>query len=227
MGTSMQVILPEQCDCSKVRTVYLLHGLSDNCTGWTRYTSVERYARAYQVAVVMPEVQRSYYTDMACGLPYFTFISEELPRLCSNMFGLPAEGSYMMGLSMGGYGAMKCVLTHPSRYSGCASFSAVMDIKGSVRKREGRRKAEFRAIFGEKVPDEDDLHILLERANAADLPRFLITCGEQDEHLQENRRMAALLDAKPADCVFQSWEGGHEWAFWDESVHRAFDYFFA
>ena len=45
MNTSMTVILPEKTDLSQVPVVYLLHGLEDNCTGWARYTSVERYAR--------------------------------------------------------------------------------------------------------------------------------------------------------------------------------------
>ena len=58
MNTSMTVILPEKTDLSQVPVVYLLHGLEDNCTGWTRYTSVERYAREKGAALVIPEVQR-------------------------------------------------------------------------------------------------------------------------------------------------------------------------
>ena len=87
MGTSMTVFLPEAKDCASVRVVYLLHGLADNCTGWARYTSVERYARRYDVAVVIPEVQRSFYSDMKFGIPYYSFIHDELPKLCRNMFG--------------------------------------------------------------------------------------------------------------------------------------------
>ena len=56
---------------------------------------------------------------MACGLPYFTYVSEELPTLCRRMFSLSAarEKNYVFGLSMGGYGAMKCALTYPGRYA--------------------------------------------------------------------------------------------------------------
>lgn len=45
MNTSFQVFLPDEGDLSQVKVVYLLHGLTDNCTGWTRYSSCERYAR--------------------------------------------------------------------------------------------------------------------------------------------------------------------------------------
>ena len=79
MATSAVVILPETGDLARTPVVYLLHGLSDNCTGWSRYTAVERYARNYGVAVVMPEVQRSFYCDTRSGMRYFTYISQELP----------------------------------------------------------------------------------------------------------------------------------------------------
>ena len=60
MGTSMTIVLIENRDMFDVNVVYLLHGLADNCTGWSRYTSVERYARKYEIALVIPEVQRSF-----------------------------------------------------------------------------------------------------------------------------------------------------------------------
>ena len=90
MATAVDVILPDNGDLSEIKTLYLLHGLTDDCTGWTRYTAVERYARERGLAVVLPEVQRSFYTDMAYGLPYFTDVSEELPAVCRRMFGLGA-----------------------------------------------------------------------------------------------------------------------------------------
>ena len=88
MNTSLEVILPDKGKLKDAPVVYLLHGLSDNCSGWSRYTAVERYARDCGAAVVMPEVQRSFYTDMALGPRYFTYVSQELPRLCARFFGL-------------------------------------------------------------------------------------------------------------------------------------------
>ena len=56
MCTSFIALLPEEIPAQDTPVVYLLHGLSDNCTGWTRLTGVERYAREHMCAVVMPEV---------------------------------------------------------------------------------------------------------------------------------------------------------------------------
>ena len=91
VGCSMTVVLPqpteEQIGVSEgpvPRTdfpvLYLLHGLSDDDTIWLRRTSIERYVAPLGLAVVMPQVHRSFYTDEAYGGRYWTFISEELPE---------------------------------------------------------------------------------------------------------------------------------------------------
>ena len=235
MGTSMTAFLPEGMDCSKARVVYLLHGLADNCTGWARYTSVERYARRYNVAVIIPEVQRSFYADMKQGLPYFTFVSKELPRICSNMFGLSQERrlNYIMGLSMGGYGALKSVFNFPNSFEGCATFSAVTDIVDSVSTIQGQRALEYEAIFGKglTVPQDCNLFAMLEsfkssNAHASEMPRFYMSCGRQDGFLAQNENFAEKLVQAGLDCKFESWDGVHNWDFWDPAVEKAFAFFF-
>ena len=64
MCTAMDVILPEttrgqigmegQASETHWKTLYLLHGMSDDHTIWQRRTSIERYASAKGIAVVMP-----------------------------------------------------------------------------------------------------------------------------------------------------------------------------
>ena len=72
---SMNVILPQQTYKRKdIPTLYLLHGLSDDHTIWMRRTSIERYVASMGLAVVMPAVHRSFYTDMAAGYRYLPFI---------------------------------------------------------------------------------------------------------------------------------------------------------
>ena len=105
VACSVDLILPQPpTDASglPVETVnrhpvlYLLHGLSDDHTIWQRRTAIERYVEGYDLAVVMPAVQRSFYTDMACGPRYWTFISEELPRLLRALFPLSAARASIM-----------------------------------------------------------------------------------------------------------------------------------
>src|SRR3954451_5213569 len=119
LSTSMTVILPQSTSAQigmsgsaavgDPPVLYLLHGLSDDDTSWLRRTSVERYAAALGLAVVMPQVHRSFYTDEAHGSRYWTFLSEELPALVSRFFRVSQErrDTFVAGLSMGGYGALK------------------------------------------------------------------------------------------------------------------------
>lgn len=113
LSTSMNVILP-QATRSQIGlegkqgtgphpTLYLLHGLSDDDSTWLRRTSIERYVASLGLAVVMPQVHRSFYTNMEQGAAYWSFISEELPALARSFFPLSdkREDNFVAGLSMG------------------------------------------------------------------------------------------------------------------------------
>ena len=123
LSTSMTVILPQRTTTQIGMTgtlgdapppvLYLLHGLSDDDTIWLRRTSIERYVAELGLAVVMPQVHRSFYADEAYGGRYWTFLSEELPgpgRARSSGSRPAREDTFVAGLSMGGYGALKWAL---------------------------------------------------------------------------------------------------------------------
>src|SRR3712207_6407253 len=122
MGVTFNVVLPQATRTQigvnasvtpgDLPLLYLLHGLSDDHSAWVRYTSIERYAAEAGIAVVMPAVGRSFYADEAHGHRYFDYVAEELPRLVSDFFRVSTrpEDTFVAGLSMGGYGAMKLAL---------------------------------------------------------------------------------------------------------------------
>src|SRR6478609_11942097 len=142
LSTAMTVILPQQTSTQIGMTgaaaagpppvLYLLHGLSDDDTIWLRRTSIERYVAELGLAVVMPQVHRSFYTDEAYGGRYWTFLSEELPALVSSFFRVSErrEDTFVAGLSMGGYGALKWALREPARFAAAASMSGAVDVAG-------------------------------------------------------------------------------------------------
>src|SRR3954464_8456510 len=135
LSTSLTVILPQPTRTQIGMTgdagedpppvLYLLHGLSDDDTIWLRRTSIERYVAPLGLAVVMPQVHRSFYTDEAYGGRYWTFLSEELPELVGRFFRVSSrpEDTFVAGLSMGGYGALKLALRQPERFVAAASLS--------------------------------------------------------------------------------------------------------
>ena len=90
MDCGANVILPQSSPGNLLekpfKTLYLLHGLSDDHTAWTRWTSIERYAAEYNLAVVMPNVCRSFYADKKDSYQYFKFVSDELITIMQEMF---------------------------------------------------------------------------------------------------------------------------------------------
>jgi len=237
MDTHLSVVLPHDFEAPNLRepcpVLYLLHGLSQGSDAWLRRSNVERYCREYGVALVMPEVQRSFYLDLTYGPRYFTYVSGELPEICRRMFRLsPArEDTFVAGLSMGGYGALLCALSRPEQYAAAASFSGALDIRDVAANFTTDATApEMMAAFGPalEVPPEADLFHLANLAAArSPCPRLLLTCGEQDDLLiGMSRRLDAHLDSLPIEHRLATWPGGHDWDFWDRSVVHALEFFF-
>lgn len=233
MNTSVSVIIPDGVKNDETKVVYLLHGLSDNCTNWSRLSSVERYANEYKAAVVMPEVQRSFYADMKYGINYFSYVTKELPEFMHRMFNFKTdrEHSYIAGLSMGGYGAMKSAFTYPEQYEACAAFSSACDMQFNIDKRyiSGQMINECIAIFGEdlKIGEENDLFELLKKADKSEVkPRLMMTCGTLDSLLEQNHRLRDEIQKTSFCYKYEEWEDDHTWRFWDASIQLAFDFFF-
>ena len=145
------------------RTLLLLHGLTDGCDSWSLRTKLFNYMEDCDVAVVMPGVQRSFYQDMACGEAYFTFVSEELPALAADMFNVSVapEDLLVAGQSMGGYGALRCGLTHPEHFRAVGAFSSVIDVedftvRAPVRKETRNFDRVVKGMFGEGLVVPED-----------------------------------------------------------------------
>jgi S-formylglutathione hydrolase FrmB len=228
MDTLVHVVLPNEGDLSRTKVVYLLHGLSDNASAWSRYTRVERYAQAANVAVIMPEVQRSFYCDTVSGMAYFRYVSQELPRMCKHFFNLSTEPelSYIMGLSMGGFGALKCALNNPGRYAGCGSFSGALRMDSEIL-RNVLKQEELEALIGKSCRAEGENDLLRLASQAEKLPPIYLSCGEQDRLYPMTVEFAAHLEKLGAEHRFDHRPGTHSWDFWDQSLRDCFAYLFA
>jgi putative tributyrin esterase len=242
--SSMYVLLPQRkmADAKnkrtpKLRTLYLLHGHSDDHTAWQRYTSIERYAEGLNLAVVMPAVHLSFYNDMAHGGKYWQFISEEVPTLVRDMFSLSSkrEDNFVAGLSMGGYGAFKMALTHPERFAAAASLSGAMDLSEVVRvkKEDPENKAwieEMHTVFGDlsKVRgSKHDLFALARKvAKGPVKPRLYQCCGTEDELHPNNVRFHDAVRKLPLDLTYEEGPGEHNWAYWDKIIQRVLGWMF-
>lgn len=230
MDTLANVILPydpvadtERPPCTK--TLYLLHGLKQNADAWPRFSSVERFASVHGYALVIPEVQRSFYTDMAMGMPYFTYLTEELPATVHAMFRLPEgpENTFAAGLSMGGYGAMKCALTRPDVFGGAICLSSAFFRLDEPEALSNFTRSELSGIIGAELKrgQADDLIGMLERfPTERPRPLLYLACGAEDFLYDHNQRMRDALTEHDFPHLYEEWPGVHDWVFWDKAIER-------
>lgn len=235
MCTAMNVILPQTTstrgligvDTADVDVtypvLYLLHGMSDDHTIWSRRTSIERYADERGIAVVMPTTELGWYTNMKHGRRWRTYIGEELPAICHDFFpriSQKREDTYIAGLSMGGYGAYALAMTYPEQYSAAAGLSgAYMPL------RFGRDTEPYwQDIFGtmsDFTGSENDLVATSSRLvrEGAPLPRLYMWCGTEDGLYGQSLAMRDHLNAIGwEDFTFEESAGNHNWKCWDEKI---------
>ena len=236
MWTAMNVILPERArgqigmdqktSGGKCPVLYLLHGMSDDHTIWLRRTSIERYAADYGIAVVMPTTHLGWYTDMAIGHSYWTYLVEELPAVCRQFFpGISQlrEDTFAAGLSMGGFGALKCGLRAPERFAAVASLSGAVHMALRFRQPPQEDASFWSDIFGPLDAFEgsfNDLYAAAGELKASEkpLPKIYMWCGTEDFLYEQNCMMNDRLQALGYDITFEQSPGDHQWKYWDAKI---------
>ncbi len=236
--SSVNVILPEfnqgtNTNANQKRkapkVLYLLHGYRGDHTGWIRKSNVERYAAGYNLAIIMPAVNHSFYCNEANGERYWDYISEELPEVMHHFLNLSdkPEETYVAGLSMGGYGAMRLALTYPERYAAAASFSGVSDILSfsHVPKAEG---VAWQRIFGDMNSfagsEADIMYLIKKSATAPKKPWLYVSCGTADFLYEQHQHFVPALRENSWQVIDHEEPGkGHEWDFWDAEIKKFID----
>lgn len=231
MSSSMLVILPEatnrqiglrgsaRSEDAGYPTLFLLHGLSDDETIWLRRTSIERYVAPLGLAVVMPNVHRSFYVNQKHGLAYWDFVSDELVRKAREFFPLSSrrEDTFAAGLSMGGFGASLLGLKKPEQYSAVASLSGVCDLIGL----EERGIPDYQQAFGDaKGAAAHQPRLLAEQliASGAPRPALYFCCGTEDYLYAENVKLHEELLELGLEHTFEAGPGAHDWEYWDRMI---------
>ncbi len=226
MTTTLRVLLPEPARRAPRRgphpVLFLLHGLSDDESAWTRFSNLERHVQGLDLAVVMPNVHRSYYSNMKHGYRYWDFVSDELVHKARALFPVSdrREHTFVAGQSMGGYGALKLALSKPETFAAAASLSGTCDL-GNLRK----RPEELALVFGDAAGirksggDLQELGRALARSGGPK-PKIYQSCGTEDAMLQSNRDFRDVISELGFDPEYDERAGQHDWPFWDAGLER-------
>ncbi len=223
----------------KFQTVYLIHGGGDDDTLTYRYSNIEEAAQRNRVMLVTPNIANSLGVDTCYGVPYMTFLTEELPVVIQSLFASSPnrEDNFIMGYAMGGNVALGAAVNRPDRYSMCVDISGGigMTFRADTLQNElngDHFKNNFRIYntsFGEAedIPGSAaDLAYQVKMHREAGDPecKFILACGSKEFIRGRVEGDVAKMQELGMDIRYICAEGyDHDFKMWDRYMQMALD----
>ena len=229
-----RVFLPEKLmPDQKLPVVYLLHGGVGNFKNWSNYTDVAQYAatnRSGGLILVMPEGAFSYYENAALKPEekYRDYLADDLVRDVEARFPAAAgrENRAIIGISMGGFAAIKLALSHPELYAFAGAISPAID---ACERRfnvfdigQWRRLREIFGPVGSKMRQNADPFVLVKSASPSATSYIYLTAGSQEPLLDPILRFEARLKERGFSYELHTKPGGHDFAEWGSQIPGCF-----
>ena len=214
-ASEMVVLIPEADQPGPYPVWYVLHGLSDDCTAWSQYTTIQRAVEGLPMLVVMPDGGRGYYTDNAEGPAWESHFFLDVVPFVERNFSVRNQGAcrVISGHSMGGYGAIRFALRRPEM------FVAAVGHSGAYLAAFERKDPEGVRIFG-PAPDggPNDLLSLASCVPLSELPALRLDCGTEDYLLHHSRTLHERLTECGIEHDYHEYSGGHTWDYWQQRL---------
>lgn len=217
-----------------MKTLYLLHGITGDHTDWLCGTTLQTLCQKYNIAAVCPAGNNSFYLDKeAGGESYGAYIGQELVEYTRKTFGFStrAEDTFIGGLSMGGYGALRNGLKYSQTFGKIFAFSSALVVYNVWEKTldfgaSPANEAYFRATFGDpnllENSDKNPEYLVRRLCSQKEaLPQIYMTCGTEDALLDVNRRFYGFLKQMDYPVEYKESSGAHTWEYWNEMLAPA------
>lgn len=232
------IYLPVGYDATNRRypVLYLLHGYTDDETGWVQFGEVNQIADkaitvgdATPMIIVMPDAKVTWYVNSYDGKVKYEdfFIKELIPHIDATYRTRPTkEFRAISGLSMGGHGSFLYATKHPEMFVACAPMSGAFwtHEEFSAMNDEFYERA-FADIFGKGLKGEarSSGHFLtnngidiVKNGNADELKKvkYYIDCGDDDFLIEGNMALHLAMKKKEIPHEFRVRDGVHDWTYW-------------
>mgnify|MGYP000872694058 FL=1 len=217
----------------KFRTLYLLHGFGGSESDWMDYTNLRAISEENNLAIVLPAAENSFYENWGgIGANYSDFVGKELVDFTRRAFPLSdgREDTFIGGLSMGGFGALRLGSLYHETFGKIFSFSGAFIVDNIQGQKPGYKDMiadydYYTRAFGDldhvKWTEKDPLYCLDEAIKAGDVPKIYQAVGTEDFLLKENRAMHEALLKRHIPVSYHESKGTHNWTFWNEYLPKA------
>lgn len=218
-------------------TLYLLHGYAANHMSWIHNSNIEELAAVHRIAVIMPDCGNSFYLNNRYSCErYADYIGKELVDVTRKLFPLSheREKTWIGGLSMGGFGAIRNGLYYNDVFGAAIGLSSALitDEVAAMQPGKGNAVAPYEYYvntFGEPAEllasDRAPKTLAKTRAEeGAILPRLFLACGTEDFLYRENLDMHQYLESLGIEHEWLTHPGVHDYRFWNYALPLALDW---
>jgi len=216
------------------KTLYLLHGLSDNKEAWLLNTRIYQWARERKLAVIMPNGENMFYLDNDALMDrHGEFVGSELLEASRKLFRLSdkREDTFIAGFSMGGYGAIRNGLKYNQNFGYLAGMAPALIMDMLLDPEFEKRRGDFheRTAFGdlnELIGSDKDprAQVKAMKHSGEDFPQIYLSCGTEDILITPTRELHECLTKYDVSHKYVELPGGHTWDFINEDMLRVLDW---
>lgn len=220
------------------KVMFLFNGYTHNNLEWLMHSQVCDFARKYNVAIFMPSGENGFYVNHEGTNEHFgDFVGKELMEFVTSRFGLSTkkEDHFVMGISMGGFGALHTGLAYPENFSKIAALSSALILYEIAGAKPGFENAGgdywyYRRTFGnldELMTSRQNPEQLIRdmKDENIEIPKIFMCCGNEDFLLEHNQRFERFLTEENVDHVYFQTPGMHDYDFWNQYIEKAFRWF--
>ncbi len=222
--------LPADYETSKMSypVIYALHGMFENSAFLERrgltpqIEDLVKAGTAPNAIFVTVDGGNNLFVNSTKG-KYQDMVTKDLVEYIDKNYRTIArrEGRALLGVSMGGYGALNIAFSHPEVFGVVATHSAMLltEIPTLEAGARGGQMRAFTGVFGEPVDPAvwkaDDPLELAKTVDAKKVPALYFDCGGQDRYglFKGNEALHTILDSRKIANDFSISPGDHGYEF--------------
>ncbi|WP_297798127.1 alpha/beta hydrolase-fold protein [uncultured Eudoraea sp.] len=211
--------------------VILLHGVYGSAWVWSQKAGVHistwemiQKDELKPMAIAMPS--DGLWGDGSGYLPHSDYdfekwIVDDVTSAVMENVASVSENSelFISGLSMGGFGALRLGIKYSDKFKAVSAHSSITEMEQMSLFVE----EPLTAYEQNNKREESVLELALDRKEH--LPELRFDCGTEDLLINQNRLLHKELNKAQIAHVYEEFNGGHEWDYWQKHIKDSLRFF--
>jgi S-formylglutathione hydrolase FrmB len=215
---------------SQYPVLYLLHGRGGNYASWVKSNpELKNFADANNFLLVCPDGKESWFLDspVDSSIRFETYIITDVVHYIDTHYKTVTNrrGRAIMGVSMGGHGALFLAFRHPDLFGACGSISGgPLDYYLAVNKARHTKNLGDSAHYGYNWRNLSVVNVI-EHYSHKDSLAIIFDCGTEDQFYVANKILHEKMLSLKIPHDFIQRPGDHDETYFTNSADFQFLFF--